>query len=258
MSRFIRRYMAIENNPQWLKKSIAIFSGLVGITILVQGIVIALHPNDVELGIMVIVLGLLFSFGAWRLWPLSKPDDTHLSTRQKHAPPAKDRFQPLLVGMSIVMTIIWAQMFTTGDDDLFWLWVIISPIYLISLGHNFSLHGGMIRKTIPLAISYASACIIWLFFMEIHGDPWGWSDSKFSTLMILSILPPLIIFAWNEEFTKDSEIRPLHRIGIISSLPFCVTGYFGLIFLIPTIVILSLVRLFFYYRQKKTFEPISE
>ena len=180
------------------------------------------------------------------------------SNVQEQPPSSEENFPLLLAGMSVVMTIVWAMMFTTGDDDLFWLWVIISPIYLISLGHNFSLHGGMIRKTIPLAISYASACIIWLFFMEIYGNPWGWSDSKFSTLMILSILPTLIILAWNEEFTKDSEIRPLHRIGIIASLPFCVTGYFGLIFFIPTIIVLSLVRLFFYYRQKKAFEPISE
>ena len=116
----------------------------------------------------------------------------------------------------------------------------------------------MIRKTIPLAISYASACIIWLFFMEIYGNPWGWSDSEFSKLMIISILPALIILAWNEEFTKDSEIRPLYRVGIIASLPFCVTGYLGLIFFIPTIIVLSLVRLFFYHRQKEAFEPISE
>ena len=258
MSKFIRSCMAIENKPQWLKKFIAILSGLVGITVLVQGIVIAMHPGDVELGILVIVLGLLFSFGAWRLWPLSKPGDTPRPTKQENAPPAKDKFQPLLVGMSITMTIVWAKMFTTGDDDLFWLWVIISPIYLISLCHNFSYHNGMVRKTIPLAITYASACIIWLIFIEIYGNPWGWSDSKFSTLMILSILPPLIILAWNEKFTKDSEIRPLRRIGIIASLPFCVTGYLGLIFFIPTIVLLSLVRLFFYNRQKRTFESISE
>ena len=94
--------------------------------------------------------------------------------------------------------------------------------------------------------------------MVIYGDPWGWTESKFSKLMILSILPALVILAWNEEFTEDYEIRPLYRIGIIASLPFCVTGYFGLIFFIPTIIILSLVRLFFYYRQKKAFEPISE
>ena len=157
MSKFITSCMAIENKPQWLKKFIAILSGLVGITVLVQGIVIAMHPNDVERGIMVIVFGLLFSFGAWRLWPLSMPGDTPRPTKQIHAPPAKDKFQPLLVGMSVVMTIVWAKMFTTGDDDLFWLWVIISPIYLINLCYNFSYHNGMIRKTIPLSITYASA-----------------------------------------------------------------------------------------------------
>ena len=106
MSRFVKCCMAIESKPLWLKKSIASLSGLAGITILVQGIVIAMHPNDVRLGIMVIVLGLLFSFEAWRLWPLSKPGDTPRPTKQEKAPPAKDRFQPLLVGMSITMTIL--------------------------------------------------------------------------------------------------------------------------------------------------------
>ena len=44
--------MAIAQESQNLKKFIAGLLGLLGITILVQGIVIAMHPNDVELGML--------------------------------------------------------------------------------------------------------------------------------------------------------------------------------------------------------------
>ena len=68
--------MDIGNESPWLKKSIAGLLGLVGISILVQGIVIASHPNtdDMLIGAMLIIVGLLFSFAAWRLWPSSISD----------------------------------------------------------------------------------------------------------------------------------------------------------------------------------------
>jgi len=68
--------MAIAQESQWSKKSIAGLLGLVGISIVVQGIVIASHPNtdDMLIGAMLIIVGLLFSFAAWRLWPSSISD----------------------------------------------------------------------------------------------------------------------------------------------------------------------------------------
>ena len=250
--------MAIAQESQKLKKSIAGLLGLLGITILVQGIVIAMHPNDVELGIIVIVFGLFFSFGAWRYWPASTSEKIQNSNEQEQSPSSAESFPLLLAGMSVVMTLVWSMMFTTGDDDLFATWVIISPVYLICLGHNFSLHSGMVKKSIPFAASYALACLIWIVFVNIHGHPWGWSSEQFIQLMGLSILPPIILTIWNEFFVESSDIQPLRRVGIIASLPFCVTGYAGLIFFIPTLILLSLARLFFYNRYERMNGSLSE
>ena len=171
---------------------------------------------------------------------------------------SKERFPLVLAAISVAMAILWAIMFTTGDDDLFWTWAILSPVYLIFLGHNFLLRDGMIKKSIPFAASYALACLIWVVFWIIHGHPWGWSSEQFNEMMGWSILPPIILTIWNENFVKPSEIQSLQRIGIVASLPFCVTGFVGLIFFIPTLILLSFGRVFFYNREKRMNESISE
>ena len=171
---------------------------------------------------------------------------------------SKERFQLVLAAISVAMAILWAIMLTTGDDDLFWTWAILSPVYLIFLGHNFLLRDGMIKKSIPFAASYALACLIWVVFWIIHGHPWGWSSEQFNEMMGWSILPPIILTIWNENFVKPSEIQSLQRIGIVASLPFCVTGFVGLIFFIPTLILLSFGRVFFYNREKRMNESISE
>ena len=243
--------MDIAQESQRLKKSIAGLLGLVGISLVVQGIVMASHPSTDMTGTILIIVGLAISFLAWRLWPASTSEKIQNSNEQEQQPSSAESFPLLLAGMSLVMTLVWSMMFTTGDDDLFWTWVIISPVYLICLGHNFSLHYGMVKKSIPFAASYALACLIWVVFLNIHGHPWGWSSEQFSELMWLSILPPIILTIWNEFFVESSDIQPLRRVGIIASLPFCVTGYFGLIYFIPTLILLSLVRLFFYNRYER-------
>ena len=163
-----------------------------------------------------------------------------------------ERFPLVLAAMSVVMTILWAMMFTSGDDDLFWTWVILSPVYLIFLGHNFLLRDGMIKKSIPFTVSYAIACIIWIIFGNIHGDPWGWSSDLFSTLMWLSIFPPMVLILLNESSNTSPEKKSLYRIGIVASVPFCITGFYGIIFFIPTLILLSLGRVFFYNRSTES------
>ena len=68
--------MDIVHESPWLKKSIAGLLGLVGISIVVQGIVVASHLNtgDMLIGAMLIIIGSLFSFAALRLWPSSISD----------------------------------------------------------------------------------------------------------------------------------------------------------------------------------------
>ena len=90
--------MTTAQESQWLEKFIAGLLGLLGITILVQGIVIAMHPNDVELGIMVTVFGLFFSFGAWRLWPASISEKIQNSNEQELPPSSAENFPLLLAG----------------------------------------------------------------------------------------------------------------------------------------------------------------
>ena len=246
--------MAIDNKSPRVKNLIAGLLGLMGIIIVVLGIVMVSDPSTDFTGTTLIILGLIFSFGAWWLWPTSASEKIHDSNVQEQPPSSEESFPLLLAGMSVVMTIVWAMMFTTGDDDLFWTWVIISPVYLICLGHNFSFHDGMVKKSISFAVSYALACLIWAVFWNIHGHPWGWSSEQFSEMMWLSILPPIILTIWNELFVESSEIQPLQRVGIIASLPFCVTGFSGLMFFIPTLIVLSLVRLFVYNRYERNHE----
>ena len=169
------------------------------------------------------------------------------------------KFPLALAAMSVVMTIVWAMMFTTGDDDLFWTWVILSPVFLLCLGHNFSLKEGIVSKSIPFTISYALACLIWVVFENKHGHPWGWGSEQFSEIMWLSIVPPFIVLIWIEGWNLDyPEKKSLQRVGIIASLPFCVTGYLGLIFFIPTLVLPSIVRLFFHHREKRVNESTTD
>ena len=63
--------MGIGHESPWLKKTIAGLLGLVGISLGVQGIVMASHPSTDSTGTILIIVGLLLSFGAWRLWPAS-------------------------------------------------------------------------------------------------------------------------------------------------------------------------------------------
>ena len=63
--------MTTAQEPQWLNKFIAGLLGLLGIPLVVQGIVMASHASTDMTGTILIIVGLLLSFGAWRLWPAS-------------------------------------------------------------------------------------------------------------------------------------------------------------------------------------------
>ena len=135
------------------------FLGVLGISLVLFGIQQASKPATDEFGRVLIIGGSLLSYGAWRFWPVSKPERTHHTTDHEPYPTSAERFPAALAGMSIIMTIVWSMMFTTGDDDLFWTWVVLSPVYLIFLGHNFLLRDGMVEKSIPFTASYA--CLLY-------------------------------------------------------------------------------------------------
>ena len=235
-----RNAMAIGQTFSWRDNSISGFLGLLGISLILFGIQQALNPATDAFGRVLIIGGLLLSYGAWRFWPVSTTERTHHTTDHEPSSTSAERFPTALAGMSIIMTIVWAMMFTTGDDDLFWTWVILSPVYLTLLGRNFLLHGGMIKKSIPFTASYAMACVIWVIYLYVNGHPWYWSSGLFTIIMWLSILPPSVLAIINEFLDTSPENQSLYRSGIVASVPFCVTGIYGAIFFIPTLIILSL------------------
>ena len=232
--------MGIGQTFPWRNSFISGFLGLLGISLVLFGIQQASKAATDEFGRVLIIGGLLLSYGAWRFWPVATPERTHHTTDHEPSPTSAERFPTALAGMSTIMTIVWSMMFTTGDDDIFWTWVVLSPVYLIFLGHNFLLRDGMVKKSIPFTVSYAIACIIWIIFLYIHGDPWFWSRGLFTMIMCLSILPPLSLTLLNESLNTSPEKQSLYRIGIVASVPFCVTGIYGVIFFIPTLILLSL------------------
>ena len=232
--------MAIVQTFSWRNNLNYGFLALLGVSMTLFGIQQALNPATDALGRVLIIGGSLLSFGAWRFWQVSTTERTHHTTDHEPSPASAERLPTALAGMSIIMTIVWSMMFTTGDDDLFWAWVILSPVYLIFLGHNFLLQGRMIEKSIPFTASYAMACVIWIIFLHIHGGPWYWSGGLFTSIMWLSIFPPLALTFLNEAINTSPEKKSLYRIGIVASVPFCVTGIYGIIFFIPTLILLSL------------------
>ena len=232
--------MGIGKTFPWRNNFISGFLGLLGISLVLFGIQQASKPATDEFGRVLIIGGLLLSYGAWRFWPVSTPERTHHTTDHEPSPTSAERFPTALAGMSIIMTIVWSMMFTTGDDELFWTWVVLLPVYLIFLGHNFLLRDGMVKKSIPFTASYAIACIIWIIFLYMHGDPWFWSRGLFTMIMWLSFLPPLSLTLLNESLNTSPEKQSFYRIGIVASVPFCVTGIYGVIFFIPTLILLSL------------------
>ena len=160
--------MGIGQTFPWRNSFISGFLGLLGISLVLFGIQQASKAATDEFGRVLIIGGLLLSYGAWRFWPVATPERTHHTTDHEPSPTSAERFPTALAGMSTIMTIVWSMMFTTGDDDLFWTWVVLSPVYLIFLGHNFLLRDGMVKKSIPFTVSYAIACIIWIIFLYIH------------------------------------------------------------------------------------------
>ena len=142
--------MVSAQGSQRLKKSIARFLGLVGILVLLQGIVIAIAPdsNDVELGIMMIVFGLFFSFGVWRLWPASTSENIQNSNEQELSPPYVESF-PLLQriskpGFLFIFSVLFILVGLVLDDAMASSNPTIGPTNGQLVGILFLLTGGVI------------------------------------------------------------------------------------------------------------------
>lgn len=141
--------MVSAQGSQRLKKSIARFLALVGILVLLQGIVIAIAPdsNDVELGNIMIVFGLLFSFGAWRLWPASTSENIQNSNEQELSPPYLESF-PLLQriskpGFLFIFSVLFILIGLVLDDAMASSNPTIGPTNGQLVGILFLLTGGV-------------------------------------------------------------------------------------------------------------------
>ena len=82
--------MPNDHQSLWLKRIIVVIFGLLGILVFVGGLSISssVFVND-ELGMIVIIVGLLIFFGACRLWPSPISDKPQDSTEQETPPPLK-------------------------------------------------------------------------------------------------------------------------------------------------------------------------
>jgi hypothetical protein len=78
-----------------LKKFIAGLVGLLGVAPLMQGAVMATDASTDMTGTILIIVGLLLSFGAWRLWPASTSEKIQNSNEQERPHSSAESVPPL-------------------------------------------------------------------------------------------------------------------------------------------------------------------
>ena len=86
---------------EWRNNFISGFLGLLGISLVLFGIQQALNPATDAFGRVLIIGGLLLSFGAWNFWQVSTPKKPHHRTDHEPSPTSEERFLTALAGMSI-------------------------------------------------------------------------------------------------------------------------------------------------------------
>tara|TARA_Y100000287_G_C14131510_1_gene310160 strand:- start:427 stop:687 length:261 start_codon:yes stop_codon:yes gene_type:complete len=86
--------MPNDHGSLWLKRIIVVILGLLGILVFVVGLSISssVFVGD-DIGIIVIMGGLLIFFGACRLWPSPTSDNPQHSTEQETPPPIEIKLQ---------------------------------------------------------------------------------------------------------------------------------------------------------------------
>ena len=76
------------------KKFMAGLVGLLGVALLMQGAVMATDASTDMTGTILIIVGLLLSFGAWRLWPASTSENIQNSNEQELTPRSAESSPP--------------------------------------------------------------------------------------------------------------------------------------------------------------------
>ena len=64
----------MSNGTKWVRMVVSSLLGMFGIVVIMGGLSVAFSdPTNDEFGTIAAIVGLLFSFVAWRLWPSSNP-----------------------------------------------------------------------------------------------------------------------------------------------------------------------------------------
>ena len=85
------------NMEEWRNNFISGFLGLLGISMVLFGIQQALNPATDAFGRVLIIGGLLLSYGAWRFWPVSTTEELTILPIMNPPPPLQRGFRQRLL-----------------------------------------------------------------------------------------------------------------------------------------------------------------
>ena len=219
--------MALIQESPWLKKSIAGLLGLVGISIVVLGIVLASHPSTDMTGTVLIIVGLPFSFAAWKLWPTS--ESSMVETEGEGI--THYRIAALWMGIVPIIGLIFWLADSTGDINGFILtcFMFSTPVAMISAYFAYRTFGKQFSKPMMLSIAGAIPLAIWEYINELNNgcSTWGWGTCPpkppgydMPRTIMLFYLVILGIYALSKNDFEEDKTR---RYGIAYGMGF---GYF--------------------------------
>ena len=151
------------------KKFMAGLVGLLGVALLMQGAVMATDASTDMTGTILIIVGLLLSFGAWRLWPASTSENIQNSNEQEltprsaeSSPPSQGTSNP---GFWFLLSVLFIFFGLVLDDAMASSNPTIGPtngqlvgiLFLLTGGVMFLITGFIISRRILKSLSMKSS-----------------------------------------------------------------------------------------------------
>ena len=151
------------------KKIIPGLVGLLGVALLMQGAVMATDASTDMSGTILIIVGLLLSFGAWRLWPASTSENIQNSNEQEltprsaeSSPPSQGTSNP---GFWFLLSVLFIFFGLVLDDAMASSNPTIGPtngqlvgiLFLLTGGVMFLITGFLISRRIAKSLFVKSA-----------------------------------------------------------------------------------------------------
>ena len=129
------------------KKIIPGLVGLLGVALLMQGAVMATDASTDMTGTILIIVGLLLSFGAWRLWPASMSEKIQNSNEQERPHSSAESVLPLPItsnpGFWFLLSVLFIFFGLILDDAMASSNPTIGPTNGQLVGILFLLTGGV-------------------------------------------------------------------------------------------------------------------